>query len=105
MGCLFLGAGLASLVVALLLGALAARFHVKVRKQGRGSWVVFSLVAAIVCFALMAYGRSLFPTTTGAPTGEDYEAILLAFTLIGGAPGLALCAGGLVASLMPPGYK
>lgn len=105
MGCMFLGAGLASLIIALLLGALAVRFHVRVRRKGRGSWVVFGLVTALVCAALMWLGQARFPTTSGAPTGEDYEAILFAFALIGAAPGVALCAGGLIASLMPEGFK
>jgi hypothetical protein len=95
MGIFIVGAFIACLAGARLIGMLLITIHALAARRGHGSWRVFALSGFAIAGGLGAFGYLAYvraPIHSGAPTTEDYERALYAAGAVGAALGLGVTA-------------
>ncbi|MEM7354484.1 MAG: hypothetical protein AAF657_26995 [Acidobacteriota bacterium] len=104
MGCMFLGAALVSFVVAFGAGIIGFLFWYRVRQKSWRAWLIYLGLAATGMVLLLLVGWQFLEAgeSHGAPTEEDYHAVLIGMAFFGAAPGLGLLVAGLFAPKAKP---
>ncbi|MEM9068302.1 MAG: hypothetical protein AAGE52_07335 [Myxococcota bacterium] len=99
--------GLGAALLTLVPGVIAAIVHYRARKKGRGSWPIYiaiTLLTAVMCFGAAILLVGAFESGQGAPTEEQYTALLMSAAICFGGPGLGMTLGAfaLFKSSTPP---
>ncbi len=97
MGFVALCAGIVAALVALGPGILTAIVHHRARREGRGSWPIYLGLTAfgiLMCIAIaVLFIHAAGGEGGGAPTGEQYEALVISAAICLAGPGIGMTLG------------
>lgn len=95
-GFVALCAGVIALGISLVPGIIAVIVHKRGRDKGHGSWPIFiaiALVTTVLCVGVAFLLMKSFEDSTGAPSEDEYMALLMSFAICFAGPGLGMSLG------------
>lgn len=84
------------MLVSMVPGIIAVIVHKRARDRGHGSWPIYiaiTITTILVCIGIAAALMFAFEDGQGAPTEEQYTALMLSFAICFAGPGLGMSLG------------